>query len=115
MVVDREAVRIEVKRGAAVKPIIPALARLRTEVFRDWPYLYDGDPAYEERYLATYAQSPRAAVVVACVGEAVVGASSCLPLADETGNVKAPFLARGWGPGLQDRVEGSGRGAGKRA
>jgi GNAT superfamily N-acetyltransferase len=98
MVVDHEKVRIEVKRGAPLKPIIPALARLRTDVFRDWPYLYDGDPAYEECYLATYAQSPRAAVVVAYVGEEVVGAATCLPLADETGNVQAPFLARGWDP-----------------
>ena len=25
-------------------------ARLRIEVFRDWPYLYDGDLAYEQSY-----------------------------------------------------------------
>ena len=29
-----------------------ALARLRITVFRDYPYLYDGDAAYERDYLA---------------------------------------------------------------
>jgi GNAT superfamily N-acetyltransferase len=96
--VDQNETRIEVKRGAELQSVVQAVARLRTDVFRDWPYLYDGDPAYEERYLATYAESPRAAVVVARSDEAIVGASTCLPLVDETDNVKAPFVARGWDP-----------------
>jgi GNAT superfamily N-acetyltransferase len=82
---------IRTARGADLLPHVPALARLRITVFRDWPYLYEGDQAYEERYLATYADSPRAAVVLALDGDEVVGASTCLPLADETGNVQAPF------------------------
>jgi GNAT superfamily N-acetyltransferase len=81
--------------GADVPPFIPALARLRITVFRDWPYLYDGDQTYEESYLRIYAESPRAAIVLAFDGEAVVGASTCLPLADETENVQAPFRAAG--------------------
>ena len=81
--------------GADVRPFIPALARLRTTVFRDWPYLYEGDRTYEERYLRIYAESPRAAVVLALDGAEVVGASTCLPLADETGNVQAPFIEAG--------------------
>lgn len=88
-------------RGADLLPHVPALARLRIAVFRDWPYLYEGDQAYEERYLATYADSPLAAIVLALDGEAVVGASTCLPLADETGNVQAPFRQAGISP---DRV-----------
>jgi GNAT superfamily N-acetyltransferase len=81
--------------GADLPPFIPALARLRITVFRDWPYLYDGDQDYEESYLRIYAESPRAAIVLAFDGEAVVGASTCVPLADETENVQAPFRAAG--------------------
>ena len=81
--------------GAEVPPFIPALARLRIAVFRDWPYLYEGNQAYEERYLRIYADSPRAAVVLALDGAEVVGASTCLPLTDETENVQAPFRAAG--------------------
>ncbi len=83
----------------ALPAIIPALAALRVEVFRAWPYLYEGDPAYEEAYLRTYLRSPKAAVIVARQGDRIVGAATCLPLADETANVQAPFLARGWDPG----------------
>jgi len=83
--------------GAEVSPHIPALARLRIAVFRDWPYLYDGSQGYEERYLRIYAESARAAVVLALDGAEVVGASTCLPLSDETENVRAPFRAAGIG------------------
>jgi hypothetical protein len=55
----RDEIRTEVKRGAELQSVIPAVARLRIEVFRDWPYLYEDDPAYEERHLSTYAESPR--------------------------------------------------------
>lgn len=95
---NQDDIRIEVTRGAHLTSVIPAIARLRTDVFRDWPYLYDGDPASEERYLATYAESLRAGVVLARAGEEIVGASTCLPLSDETDNVKAPFVAHGWDP-----------------
>ncbi len=77
--------------GAAITPHLPELARLRITVFRDWPYIYDGDAAYEENYLRIYAASPRAAIVFAFDGEKIIGASTCLPLADETENVRAPF------------------------
>lgn len=87
--------RFESVSGPAVLPHIPDLARLRIAVFRDWPYLYDGDEAYERSYLRIYAESPRAAVVLAFDGGDVVGASTCLPLADETANVQAPFIAAG--------------------
>ena len=47
--------RVEAITGAAVAQYLAALAVLRIEVFREWPDLYDGDVAYEERYLAPYA------------------------------------------------------------
>jgi len=83
--------RVATLTGAAITPHLPALARLRITVFRDWPYIYDGDAAYEENYLKIYAESPRAAIVFAFDGGQVIGASTCLPLADETENVRAPF------------------------
>jgi GNAT superfamily N-acetyltransferase len=67
-------------------------------VFRAWPYLYDGDAAYEEAYLATYAASPGGIVVAAFDGDRVVGAATALPLADETPEVIAPFRAAGIPP-----------------
>jgi len=82
--------------GQSVQAIIADVAALRVKVFRDWPYLYDGDEAYEAAYLQTYLHSAGAAVIVARLDGQIVGASTCLPLTDETPNVQAPFLARGW-------------------
>lgn len=82
-------VDVRMESGAALAPVLPALARLRVAVFRDWPYLYDGDESYEARYLGTYAASPRAGIAVARAGDAVIGASTCLPLAEAQGEVRA--------------------------
>ncbi len=89
------SVRVITCVGAAVTPHLDDLARLRTAVFRDWPYLYAGDLDYERRYLAAYANSPRSVFVLAPDGDAVVGASSGIPLADDGEAFQAPFRARG--------------------
>ena len=92
------SIEIAVCVGEALRPFIPALASLRVRVFRAWPYLYDGDQNYEEHYLQSYARSPNAAVILARDGDTVIGASTCLPMTDETPNVQEPFVQRGWDP-----------------
>ncbi len=78
--------------GEALLGYIPELAQLRIQVFRDFPYLYDGDLAYEERYLQTYIQAPDSVIVLAFDGDKVVGASTGIPLKYETDEVKKPFI-----------------------
>ncbi len=77
--------------GAAITPWLDDLARLRIAVFREWPYLYDGDAGYEAQYLKTYLRSHRSVVVLAFDDDMVVGASTGLPLADESEAFLAPF------------------------
>lgn len=84
--------------GEAIAPYLDDLARLRIEVFRAFPYLYDGDPAYERDYLKTYAGSSESLFVLALDGEQVVGAATGLPMADETDEFKRPFVEAGWNP-----------------
>jgi GNAT superfamily N-acetyltransferase len=89
---------IAVLRGAAILPHLSDLAALRMAVFRDWPYLYEGDAAYERNYVATYAASAQAAIVVARDGARIVGASTCLPLTDEAPAMQAAFQAARYDP-----------------
>lgn len=77
--------------GSALDDYLEDVARLRIEVFRQFPYLYDGDMAYEERYLRTYADCPQAVVVVALDGDRVVGASTGIPMAFEEEDFRRPF------------------------
>lgn len=81
--------------GRDLAPWLDAVAALRVAVFRDWPYLYEGDPAYEREYLRAYADSADSVVVLALDGERVVGASTGLPLADDTAEFQRPFLDAG--------------------
>lgn len=88
---------VSVVSGPDLRPLLPELARLRLEVFRAYPYLYEGSPEYEERYLQPLLDTPDAVIVLARDGEAVVGASSALPLIHETPELRAPFQTSGSG------------------
>ena len=65
--------------------------RCASAVFRDWPYLYEGDVAYEREYLDAYARSANSIVVLARDGDVVVGASTGIPLAEDSAEFQAPF------------------------
>lgn len=78
-----------------LRAALPGLAQLRIEVFREWPYLYDGDLAYEEAYLRPYLSSPRAIVVGAFDEETLVGASTGSPLVDHAADFGAAFASSG--------------------
>ena len=90
-----DTITLETLSGAALLPHLDKVAALRIAVFRDWPYLYDGDVGYEREYLAAYAESPSSVVVLARDGEAVVGASTGIPLAEDSAEFQAPFAERG--------------------
>lgn len=86
---------ITVLRGAELTTALPALAELRIQVFRDWPYLYQGTAEYERAYLAGYAACPRSVVAVVTHEGQVVGASTGLPLADADVALRQPFQDAG--------------------
>ncbi|MCX7032787.1 MAG: GNAT family N-acetyltransferase [Arenimonas sp.] len=81
--------------GALPGPWLDDVARLRIAVFRDWPYLYDGDLAYEREYLSAYAASADSVFVLAFDGQRVVGAATGLPLADDTDEFQRPWRDAG--------------------
>ena len=74
--------RLERLKGAALDAALGDLAALRVEVFRAFPYLYNGDRAYEAEYLRSYRDNPRAVLVAALDRQRVVGAATAMPLAD---------------------------------
>ena len=85
-------------RGPEITPWLDDVARLRLAVFRDWPYLYEGAPSYEETYLAAYADSPGAAVIAAIDGDRAVGCATCQPMTEANARVQAAFRGRGLDP-----------------
>lgn len=84
--------------GAEFEAAIPELARLRIQVFREFPYLYDGTWEYEQKYLCTYSESGAAVAILALDGSRIVGASTGVPMVHETDEFKKPFVETGYDP-----------------
>ena len=94
-----DGLSFDVLPGAAITAVLDDLARLRIAVFRAYPYLYDGDEAYERSYLASYAGSPGAMAVIArAENDAIVGAATAAPLGDHQPQLGEAFAARGIDP-----------------
>ena len=81
--------------GTEIESVIPDLARLRIKVFRDFPYLYDGNEDYESDYLATYSRTPTAIVVAALDGDKIVGAATGMAMEDHDDDFARPLAEIG--------------------
>lgn len=85
-------IQLKIVTGTALKQHCDDLARLRIQVFREFPYLYQGSYEYEQVYLQRYLQCPQAAFVLALEGEKIVGAASCIPMPYEEPIFQQPFM-----------------------
>ncbi|MFD1696418.1 GNAT family N-acetyltransferase [Roseibium aestuarii] len=90
--------RIEILTGEALGAALEDLARLRIEVFRAWPYLYEGSMDYERGYLERYEKTKGAVIVGAFDGDRLVGAATGEPLEEEVIQFRAPFEDKGLDP-----------------
>ncbi|SEM11190.1 hypothetical protein SAMN05443999_1135 [Roseovarius azorensis] len=88
-------IRVGRLTGDALVRALPEVARLRIAVFRAFPYLYEGDAAYEERYLQVYRESADAILVGAYDGARLVGAATGTPMEDHAGDFGAAFAGTG--------------------
>ena len=82
-------------KSEEIKTVFEDLANLRITVFRDYPYLYEGTLEYEKEYLQTYVKSKKSFLFTVFADDKMVGATTCIPLADETEEVKKPFIEAG--------------------
>jgi hypothetical protein len=96
--VAKTGIKIRQLIGTEIIPYIPDLAYLRIRIFREFPYLYDGTEAYEDKYLRTYSESHEAIVILALDDNRIIGASTGVPMAHETDTFKKPFIESGYEP-----------------
>lgn len=67
------------------------VAKLRICVFREWPYIYDGDLEYEAQYLKPYLDSDDAVVIGAFDADLMVGAATGAPMQDHASDFGKAF------------------------
>jgi GNAT superfamily N-acetyltransferase len=87
---------VEVHTGQAIEAVLHDLAQLRIAVFREFPYLYEGNLDYEAKYLRSYAASPESVVAVVRDGSQIVGASTAMPLSQHSDDVAPPLVKAGF-------------------
>lgn len=78
--------------GNELEQVIDELATLRIQVFREYPYLYDGSIAYEQNYLADYAKHEGACCVIAKSAGKIIGASTAMWLHEAGDAFANPFI-----------------------
>ncbi|MCU0795068.1 MAG: GNAT family N-acetyltransferase [Akkermansiaceae bacterium] len=88
-------IEVDAVEGREVEALLGEVARLRIEVFREFPYLYAGHAAAEEHYLRSFAAAAGAVLVVARKQGEVVGVSTGLPLSEADPAFQAPFAKAG--------------------
>ncbi len=84
------SIRNELLTGLNVKKYLEEIASLRIGIFREYPYLYDGNRNDELNYLQHYAEVSDACAILAFDDENVVGAATGIPLGRVEG-LLAPF------------------------
>lgn len=89
------AISVRPLTGDEIAAALGDLAQLRITVFAAFPYLYDGDAAYEADYLAEFASAPDAVLVAAFDGVRIVGAATAAPMMQQKAEFRSPFEARG--------------------
>jgi GNAT superfamily N-acetyltransferase len=73
----------EIYRGKEIDKIMDPLAQLRIGVFREYPYLYDGDLAEEQEYLSRYLDIKDSFVLMVFDKGQAIGATTASPLIEE--------------------------------
>jgi hypothetical protein len=64
--------------GNSIQEHLDELSRLRIEIFKDYPYLYEGDKDYEKKYLRNFAKSQNATIIGAFKDGEMIGASTAI-------------------------------------
>lgn len=81
-----------------MQSLIPQIAELRIEVFKEYPFLYIGDYEYEKKYLQKFTSMNDAIVVAAFDNSTPIGMSTGYPFTYEADGLKQVFLSAGRNP-----------------
>lgn len=84
--------------GKNARLFIDDIARLRLQVFWDFPYLYDGSFEYEKKYLETYFQAAHSFIFLIEDQGQIVGATTGIWAMEEEASFREPFKNFGLDP-----------------
>ena len=83
---------LQVVTGRQFKQHINTVANLRISIFKEYPYLYDGNMASEADYLNSYSVSKNSILIMVKDKEKIVGAVTGIPLFETDEMFLTPFV-----------------------
>ena len=86
------SITMKIMTGSAAEERLDALATLRLDIFREYPYLYDGLREDELKYLRLYVETSDAFLIMVTDAEQVAGAATGTPLCSENQSLLKPFI-----------------------
>jgi len=84
-------VNFQIVTGQQLQQHIDAIAALRISIFKEYPYLYDGDMQSEMDYLKSYSKSKNSILIIVKDQGNIVGALTGIPLAEADEMFLTPF------------------------
>ena len=81
--------------GKEILPYIDRIIQLRIQLFKGWPYLYEGSLEYEESYFEGYVSSDLSTAVLVLDHDQVVGCAIGLPVAESLKEIGQIFKDQG--------------------
>ena len=82
---------MQIIRGPHIARHIEELGRFRINVFREYPYLYEGTLDYERKYLSRYCKDDESILVLRKDEQGILGACTAIPLKSEDPEFISPF------------------------
>lgn len=86
---------VETYKGAEIAPYTNKIVQLSNDLFKKYPYLYDGSDAEYTKHLTSYAQSKHGVVSIAFDGNKVIGVATGIPLSEAWEKYQQPFRKKG--------------------
>src|SRR5580692_3752021 len=81
--------------GDKIKAYLHSLAKLMTEIFKEYPYMREANLAQQTEYIKKTASTKESIAVLIFDNTTLVGASLGLPLSSESKEIQQPFAEQG--------------------
>lgn len=92
----QDPLRIETFHGDEIVPYTQDIIKLCDMIYRQYPYLYNGDDAGYTSYLESYAQSKGSIICLAFDGKKAVGIAAGMPLVESREIYQEPLKKHGY-------------------
>jgi GNAT superfamily N-acetyltransferase len=83
---------MQIIRGPEIENHIDDLGRFRIKIFREYPYLYDGNIEFERVYLDPYSRNPESLLLILQDARGIIGACTGTPLTGEDNDFQNAFM-----------------------